>query len=150
MGIASTSLNMGCGGSEEKKEEMAEESADIFIQVWVSADADSPNFLIKTIAYEWMTVGHVKRRVNEVLAQADSWEGDGEFCIGLSPQWAPDLVFNDEDMLIEVDGWGPLNNEQAFIAHTENFDNTGWGDFDWAMSEEVVVIELLDPFDPYE
>merc|ERR1711998_813930 len=138
MGITA-SVNMGCGGSEEKKEEiveeeiadeivaeeMAEESADIFIQVWVSADADSPNFLIKTIAYEWMTVGHVKRRVNEVLAQADSWEGDGEFCIGLSPQWAPDLVFN---------------NEQAFIAHTENFDNTGWGDFDWAMSEEVVVI----------
>merc|ERR1711924_118058 len=105
------------------------------VSVWGSADCDSPNFLIKMWCADWMNIGHVRRRVNEVLSMADSWDGDGEFCVALAPVWG--------------DGWDGDCDDQALVAITEGCDMGFWGEFGWEESDEVVVIEMYDEFDPY-
>merc|ERR1711998_407263 len=106
------------------------------VNVFISADAESPNFLIKVLAYDWMTVGHVKRRVNEVLSMADSWDGDGEFCAELAPVW--------------VDGFDGDDDSQCLVGMMEGQDMSLFDGFGWDMeSDELIIVEVLDEFDPY-
>merc|ERR1712080_307924 len=128
------------------------------VSVWVSADWDSPNFLIKMWCSDWMSIRHVRRRVNEILSMVDEWDGDGEFCEALAPVWGRGPrweEFDDDDMLFEVDGWDGDDDEQALVAITENCDMNFWDrvapwlEFDWE-PEKTVVIEMFDEFDPYD
>eukprot|EP00658_Telonema_sp_P-2_P083060 TRINITY_DN88_c0_g1_i2.p2 TRINITY_DN88_c0_g1~~TRINITY_DN88_c0_g1_i2.p2 ORF type:complete len:125 (-),score=31.98 TRINITY_DN88_c0_g1_i2:390-764(-) len=121
------------------------------VSVWVSADCDSPNFLIKMWCADWMSIAHVRRRVNEVLSLADDWDGDGEFCVALAPVWGDGFeYFCDDDMLFELDGWDGDDDDQALVAITEGCDMDFWGEFDWCESDEVIIVEMYDEFDPYE
>merc|ERR1712072_466978 len=102
------------------------------VNVWVSGDADSPNFPIKMWCSDWMNFGHVQRRVNEILSMADEWDGDGEFCVALAPVWGDGWeYFDSEAMLWEADGWDGDDDSQALVAITEGCDMGFWGDFGW-------------------
>merc|ERR1711898_52080 len=156
------SSRTGCGGSEEKQEgaiaveeeivaeEVAAENAETFVNIWISANADSPNFLIKTICYDWMRLRHIQCRCNEVLAAEDRWDGDGEFVVALSPQWDPAIILDLEATLFEMDGWEMGNNDQALIAHTADFAADAWGEFAWEVSDEVLVVEAFEPIEQWE
>merc|ERR1711924_169377 len=114
------------------------------VNVFISADADSPNFLIKVLAYDWMTVDHVKRRCNEVLSSFDQWDGDGEFVAELAPVWGDGFeYFCNDDLLFELDGWDGSDNSQALVGLMAGADMSLWEGFDYDMnSEELVVVEV--------
>merc|ERR1719331_3629698 len=119
---------MGCGGSDDGQEEIIIEGdgggGEVLIEegdggdggcdsqvvsVFVSADADSPNMRINMWVSDFMKIRHIQRKVNEVLSAADSWDGDGEFCVGLAPVWGDGWEFYDGgDRVWDLDGldWG--------------------------------------------
>merc|ERR1712205_4352 len=160
MGI---SREMGCGGSEENKEdkveviseepcnknlrystggeavEMKEEDivvsprsqapavVNVFdvgetmvLEVLVSADKESPNFVLYLWASEHSTMLHLQRRVNEVLKAANEWNGDTEVCVG----------FIDPDRLGEgADGNFDLGDPELTIFSATAFQKRGDGTF---------------------
>merc|ERR1711918_60636 len=123
--------NMGCGGGDENKNDeiIVEGDGEVVvpletkITVFVSADADSPNFLIKMLCYDWMTMAHVGRRVQEVLNAADEFEGECEFVTGIGPVWGDGWdVFPDDCRLWDVEGFDVDDDEQMFAAHTADLN----------------------------
>merc|ERR1712146_172402 len=135
--------NMGCGGGDENKgdEVVVEDGAAVGpavtkVKVFVSADADSPNYIIKMLAYDWMTIGHVARKVQDVLTACDQFEGDCEFVTGIGPFWGDGWdVFPMECNLWEVDGFDMEDDDQMFLAHTETLNPEFYGGFDFEAAE---------------
>merc|ERR1711966_178266 len=137
---------MGCGGSDDGREEIIIEGDggdggdgsdggcdSQVVSVFVSADADSPNMRINMWVSDFMKIRHIKRKVNEVLSAADSWDGDGEFCDGGDRVW-------------ELDGldWG---SEVQMVAVTEGCDAGYWqGDGMFDCFDDWVVIDMLEPW----
>merc|ERR1711998_486697 len=152
--------NMGCsGGDENKNDEVVVEGggeeivfAETKIQVFVSADADAPNFLIKMLAHEWMTIGHIQRKVQMILNDFDGFEGECEFVTGIGPVWGDGWdVFAPEDKLWEVDGFEIDNDDQMFAAHTEALGPDAYGgEFSFEVADDWVIVEAYDAFDQFE
>merc|ERR1711988_329505 len=150
-------LNMGCGGGDdsgehvEVREEVHEEPCECresFVKVWVTGDADSPNFLIRMWCADWMTIRHVKVRCNQILKALESWGGDDEFVVALAPQWGDGWeVFDDDANLWEVDGWDGDDEEQAMVAITEDLGPDYWGGHDFCEDEGdmTVIVTCREP-----
>jgi len=129
-------------------------AAPVYVTVLVSSTWDAPNFRIRMRVNEMTTVEHITRKVNEVLSNADNWDGSGEFCVGLSSEWLvrndPGAVFNPGDMMFQLDGFNPYQprpRDAVFLAYTAGAGGDYWTsgsfwDSDW--DDTWVFIDLGD------